>query len=84
MRLFNAHRPSWLGHAMEPVLNKGLRALPIRRAEAACNSMNHRAYSIFRKPWRFVSVSWRSSALILGNAFWALKLYANKTNSEAP
>ena len=37
-----------------------------------------------RQPWRFVVVRWRSSALILGNAFSALKLCANKTNSEAP
>ena len=50
MRLFNAHRPSWLGHAMEPVLNNGLRALPIRRAEVVCDSMSHRVYSIFENP----------------------------------
>ena len=50
MRLLNARRPSWLGHAMEPVLNNGLRALTIRRAEAACNSMSHRAQSIFGNP----------------------------------
>ena len=35
-RLLNAHRPSWPGHAMEPVLNNRLRAFPIRRADAAC------------------------------------------------
>ena len=40
IRLFNAHRPSWLGNAMEPVLNSGLRAFPISRAEAACDSMS--------------------------------------------
>ena len=40
MRLFNARRSSWLGHAMEPVLNYGLRAFPINRAEAACDSMS--------------------------------------------
>ena len=47
MRLLNAHQPSWLGHAMEPVLNNRLRAFPIRRAEAAYNSMSHRACYIF-------------------------------------
>ena len=40
MRLSSAHRPSWLGHAMEPVSNNGLRAFPISRAEAACDSMS--------------------------------------------
>ena len=47
MRLFNAHRPSGLGHAMEPVSNNRLRVFPIRRADAACNSMCHRACYIF-------------------------------------
>ena len=47
MRLFNAPRPSWLGRAMEPVLNSGLLAFPMRRAEAARNSMSPRACSIF-------------------------------------
>ena len=40
MRPFNAQEPSLLGHAMEPVLNSGLRAFPISHAEAACDSMN--------------------------------------------
>ena len=38
----------------------------------------------FRQPRRFVAVRWTSSALILRNAFSALRLYAHKTNSEAP
>ena len=37
-----------------------------------------------REPWRFVAVRWTSGAPILGNASSALRLYANKTNSEAP
>ena len=48
MRLFNAHQPSWLGHAMEPVLNNGLPAFPIRRADTAYNAMSHRACYIFK------------------------------------
>ena len=40
MWLSNAHRPSWLVNAMEPVLNNGLRAFPISRAQADCDSMN--------------------------------------------
>ena len=50
MRLFNAHRPSGLGHAMEPVLKKGLRVSPIGRADVAYNAMSHRARSIFKNP----------------------------------
>ena len=49
MRLFNAHRPSGLGHAVEPVFNNGLPALPIRRAEAACDSMSHRAFAFLQR-----------------------------------
>ena len=44
MRLFNAHRPSGLGHAMEPVLKKGRRVSTIRRTEAAYNSMSDRTW----------------------------------------
>ena len=40
IRLFKAHRPSWLGEAMEPVFYNGLRVFPIVRAEATCHSMN--------------------------------------------
>ena len=40
MRLSSAHRPSWPGSAMEPVLNNGLQAFPISRAQAACDSIN--------------------------------------------
>ena len=42
-----------------------------------------RSLFIVRKPWRFVSVCWTSSALILGNAFSALKRSANKTDRKA-
>ena len=84
MRLFNAHRPSGLGHAMEPVLNNGLRGLTHQARRGGLQLDEPQTLVNIREPWRFVSVRWISSAPILGNAFSALRLYANKTNSEAP
>ena len=74
MRIFNAHGPSWLGRAMEPVLNTGLGALQLDEPESLFN---------IRKPRRFVAVRWKGGAPILGNIFLALRLYAKKTNCEA-
>ena len=50
MRLFNAHRSSWIGCAMEPVLKNGLPAFPTKRTEAACYAMSRRSCSIFKNP----------------------------------
>ena len=50
MQHFNAQGPSWLGHAMEPNLNSGQRAFPVKHAEAACYARNHRPYSILKSP----------------------------------
>ena len=50
MRPFDAHRPSSLGDATEPVLNNELVVFNIPRAEAACYAMGHRARETFGQP----------------------------------
>ena len=82
MRLFNAHQPSWLGHAMEPVLNNRLRGFSNQAGRRGLQLDEPQRLLYIRRPRRFVAVRWPGSGSIIGNAFSVLRIYANKTMAK--
>ena len=80
MRLLNARRPSWLGHAVEPVLNSGWATGLTHQARRGGLQLDEPQSLVnIREPRRFIAVCWTSGPPILGNASSALRIYANKT-----
>ena len=79
MRLFNAHQSSWLGHAMEPVLNNRLRGFSNQARRRGLQLDEPQSLLHIRKSRRFIAMRWPRSGSIIGNASSALRIYANKT-----